>query len=70
MVSTGEGACPDRFPRREAQMDVCMLCFGCILGDGKGPKEPFLNALHHRLSPRGLKCMRNAGLHQTNIIST
>jgi hypothetical protein len=48
-------------------MDSCTLCFGYRLGDGKGPKEPFLNALHHCLSPAGLKV--NAGLYQANIIS-
>jgi hypothetical protein len=50
-------------------MDACMLCFGCKLGNGKGLKEAFLNALHHCLRPIGLKCLCNAGLHQTNTIS-
>jgi hypothetical protein len=48
-------------------MDSCTLCFICVLGDGTGPKKPFLNALHHCLSLTGLKF--NAGLYQTNITS-
>ena len=58
LESTGVGACPDsHFPRREAQTDSRTLCFSCGLGDGKVPKEPFLNALHHRLS----QCLSTAG---------
>jgi len=47
-------------------MDSCTLCFSCRLGEGKGPKEPFLNVLCHRLSSTGPKF--HAGLHQTNIL--